>query len=169
MINIETMKKTILFATVILSSLFLTACGPNDYKKSTSDNSPEEIGEELAEKIIGRGEASVDIDFEAEEGGEGISWPENIPSKYPEFSGGKIEIVMGDFDTNDGMMLQLIEIGEGEIEKYVSELEESGWKIERIEEEGILLQVDGVKENLKFSFDINPVGPGTAFLNLAKN
>ena len=122
----------------------------------------------MAEKIIGRGEADVDIDFEAEEGGEGISWPKDIPSEYPEFTGGKIEIVVGDFDTNDGVMLQLIEIGEGEIEKYLSKLEKSGWEIDRFEEGGILLRAGGAKENLKLSFDIDPVGPGTAFLELTK-
>ncbi|MBU1018269.1 hypothetical protein KKA33_04560 [Patescibacteria group bacterium] len=158
------MKKITLFTSIILSILLLTACGEDDNNKPVLDDFSESAGEEWVERIIGGDEAHIDIDFDVEEGGDGISWPESIPSEYMKFTEGKIEIVMGDFNTGDGVMLQLIEIEEGGIEEYLSGLKKSGWEIERFEEEEILLKAVAVKGNLEISFDIDPIGPRTAFL-----
>lgn len=164
-----------LLVAVSASVLVLSACGSGGGKKPVyvDPSNPSDLykkaGSEIAERMIGEGDYYVDIDLEAQEGGEGISWPGNIPNEYPRFQSGKIEVIMGDILSEDEIvLLQYIEIEEDEIEKYFKELEGLGWKVEETEMEGIILGYIATKGNLKISVDIDPTGPGTAFLYLEK-
>jgi hypothetical protein len=170
------MKKTMVsFVAVLLVVSLFSACGSDNSGESNSLTSPgdagltKKSGDEIAERMVGGDDYYVDIDLEAEEGGEGISWPGNIPSEYPKFPSGKIEIVMGDlYSDEEAVMLQYIEIGGGEIEKYFEELENLGWGVEENKMDGVVLGYVARKGDMEISIDIDPIGPGTAFLLLAK-
>lgn len=154
---------------VLFSVIFLTACGASTVVQnvpvtpsgdSLSDKAAKEIGENLAEEMLG----GIDIEYAEEGSGETVAWPTKIPGDVPVFKYGKIDATLAAPGGGEGdVAIQFREVEEGAYDKYEQDLKNAGWEIvtdSAWEDE----HISATKGDVSIDVDVDPMGENTAFL-----
>jgi hypothetical protein len=162
----------LLVLVLAVSVVALAGCG----RKAASEKLAEGMMEKTLEKATGGdvdldlGGGGKDVTIKTKDGtttmSETTEWPSDIFTEVPRFTYGKVERVSRTTDTQNGqksMMVWIVELQEGGVEKYEKELEGAGWESQMSIAGGEGGMISAQKGNLGLTVSYNTQDHTAAF------